>query len=220
MQLPAKQMQLALQLAMHFPAEKQPGLQPFAHLCKPMWNETLKPCAATRVFFSATFPVLSRLFASALSRSLSRRTSLLRHLFSQSPSISISLLSMFVDLFINILCVLSYTSYSKLLLFYFSRRSVGRTEVTSKLNQNFSHWWVYQNLLAMGLRACTFIARGAPLEEPSLIPSFARHHTAKHLFKCTQLLRFSMSWNFKSTWMLVSVSKTLTVSKPKETFFS
>ena len=32
-------------------------------------------------------------------------------------------------------------------------RSVGRRGVTSWPNQNFSHWWVYQNLLAMGLRA-------------------------------------------------------------------
>ena len=34
MQLPAKQTQPATQLAMHFPAEKQPGS--YAHLCKPM----------------------------------------------------------------------------------------------------------------------------------------------------------------------------------------
>ena len=33
----------------------------------------------------------------------------------------------------------------------FGGRSVGR--MTSKPNQNFSHWWVYQNRLAMGLRA-------------------------------------------------------------------
>ena len=32
------------------------------------------------------------------------------------------------------------------------RWTVGRTEVTSLPNQNFSHWWVYQSLLAMGLR--------------------------------------------------------------------
>ena len=42
------------------------------------------------------------------------------------------------------------------------------------------------------------------IKKPSLIPSFAWHHTAKHLLKCAQLLRFSVSWNFKSTWMLVS----------------
>lgn len=41
-------------------------------------------------------------------------------------------------------------------------------------------------------------------KKPSLIRSFARHHTAKHLLKCAQLLRFSMSWSFKSAWMLVS----------------
>ena len=95
-------------------------------------------------FFSAPFPVLSRLFASALSRSLSRRTSLLRRLFSQSPSISISLLSMFVDLFINILCVLSYTSYSKLLLFYFSQTQLAmqflakQTRPAAQLAMHFS----------------------------------------------------------------------------------
>ena len=37
-----------------------------------------------------------------------------------------------------------------------------------------------------------------------MIPSFARHHTAKHLLNCAQILCFSMSWNFKSTRMLVS----------------
>ena len=34
----------------------------------------------------------------------------------------------------------------------------------------------------------------------ALISSFARHHAAEHLLKCAQLLRFSMSWNFKSTF--------------------
>ena len=124
MQLPAKQTRPATQLAMHFPAEKQPGS--YAHLCKPMWNETLKPCAATRGFFgtlSCSFSLCSslmfRLFATALKRSLWRGTSLFRRLFSRSLSISLSLLYMFVDLFINWVCGLSYTSSSK--LFFFSQ---------------------------------------------------------------------------------------------------
>ena len=74
------------------------------------------PCS-----FSLCSSLMFRLFASALSRSLSRRTSLLRRLFSRSLSISLSkLLSMFVDLFINRLCVLSYTSSWKLFFVFFS----------------------------------------------------------------------------------------------------
>ena len=52
-------------------------------------------------FFSLCSSLMFRLFASALSRSLLCRTSLLRRLFSRSISICLSLLSMFVDLFIN-----------------------------------------------------------------------------------------------------------------------
>ena len=36
--------------------------------------------------------------------------------------------------------------------------------------------------------------------------SVTRHHSAKHLHKCAQLLRFSISLKFKNLhWMLVSV---------------
>ena len=113
-----------------FPPKNNPGYSKYAHLCKPMWNETLKPCAATRGFFctlSCSFALCSslmfRLFATALNRSLWRRTSLLRRQFSRSLSISLSLLYMFVDLFINWVCVLSCTSSSKLLLLFFLKRS-------------------------------------------------------------------------------------------------
>ena len=108
-----------------FPPKNNPGYSTYACLCKPMWNETLKPCAATRGFFgtfSCSFSLCSslmfRLFATALNCSLWRRTSLFRRLFSRSLSTSLSLLYMFVDLFINWVCVLSYTSSSKLLLFF------------------------------------------------------------------------------------------------------
>ena len=111
-----------------FPPKNNPGYSTYAHLCKPMWNETLKPRAATRVFFgtlSCSFSLCSslmfRLFATALNRYLWRGTSLLRRLFSRSISISLSLLYMFIDLFINWVCVLSYTSSSK--FFFFLKRS-------------------------------------------------------------------------------------------------
>ena len=102
-----------------FPPKNNPGSSTYAHLCKTIWNETPKPCAATRVVFGAiscSFSLCSslmfRLFASALSRFLLCPTSLPRCLFSRSLSISLSLLFMFVDLFIDWLCVLSYTSSS------------------------------------------------------------------------------------------------------------
>ena len=91
-----------------------------------MWNETLKPCSATRGFFctlSCSFSLCSslmfRLFATALTCSLWRRTSLLRRLFSRSLSISLSLLYRFVEVFIKWVGVLSYTSSSKLLLSFY-----------------------------------------------------------------------------------------------------
>ena len=76
--------------------------------------------------FLAPFPVLSLFvrhscFACLLPLSIAlfdvelRFSSLLRRLFSRSLSISLSLLYMFVDIFINWVCVLSYTSSSKLL---------------------------------------------------------------------------------------------------------
>ena len=99
-----------------FPPKNNLGYSTYAHLCKPMWNETLKPCAATQGFFgtlSCSFSLCSSLmfplFATALNRSLWRGTSFLRRLFSRSLSISLSLLYMFLDLFINWVCVLSYT---------------------------------------------------------------------------------------------------------------
>ena len=108
--------------------KNNPGYSTYAYLCKPMWNETLKPCAATRGFFgtlSCSFSLCSSLmfslFATALNRFLWRGTSLLRRLFSRSLSISLSLLYMVLDLFINWVCVLSYTSSSK--LFFFLKRS-------------------------------------------------------------------------------------------------
>ena len=111
-----------------FPPKNNPGYSTYAHLCKPMWNETLKPCAATRGFFgtlSCSFSLCSslmfRLFATARNCSLWRRISLLRRLFSRSLSISLSLLYMFVDLLINWVCVLSYTSSSKLCFFFLKR---------------------------------------------------------------------------------------------------
>ena len=69
--------------------------------------------------FSLCSSLMFRLFATALKCSLWRGTSVLRRLFSRSLSISLSLLYMFVDLFINWVCVLSYTSSSK--LFFFSQ---------------------------------------------------------------------------------------------------
>ena len=96
MQLPAKQTRPAAQLAMHFPAEKRPGLQ---HIRSSMYAnvkwDTQTLCHTTG-FFRHPFLFFLSLFVThvspvcyALNRSLWRRTSLFRRLFSRSLSISL-----------------------------------------------------------------------------------------------------------------------------------
>ena len=53
-------------------------------------------------------------------------------------------------------------------------------------------------LIFFRVPGCSEMFRNVPFSSfnrrPFLIASFARHHSAKHLYKCAQLLRFSMSW--------------------------
>ena len=75
-----------------FPPKNNPGYSTYAHLCKPMWNETLKPCAATRVFFRHPFLFFLSLFVTHVSPVCyrSQSLSLTWNFASSSPVFSIS----------------------------------------------------------------------------------------------------------------------------------